>query len=90
MPKQKRLTDKEKAEVITDYASGKGKTEIAQKFKLSVTAISKIPAFLSSDIISDHISLCRFMYSSFLPGFNFAFQAYFSINISKISLILVF
>lgn len=42
MPKQKRLTDKEKAEVIADYASGLSKTDIAQKFKVSVTAISKI------------------------------------------------
>lgn len=37
-----RLTDKEKAEVITDFAAGKSKTEIARKFGCSDTAISKI------------------------------------------------
>ncbi len=38
----KRLTDKERAEVVTDYASGKTKSEIARKFKVSPNAISKI------------------------------------------------
>ena len=42
MPKQRRLTDKEKAEVLTDYASGKTQEEIAKKFTISKTAISKI------------------------------------------------
>ncbi len=38
----KRLTDIEKAEVVTDFIAGKTKTEIAKKFSVSVTAISKI------------------------------------------------
>ena len=38
----KRLTDKQRAEVVTDYASGKTKSEIARKFKVSPNAISKI------------------------------------------------
>ena len=38
----KRLTDKERAEVVTDYASGNSKSEIARKFKFSPNAISKI------------------------------------------------
>lgn len=42
VPKQRRLTDKERAEVSMDYASGKRKSEIAKKFKISPTAISKI------------------------------------------------
>lgn len=37
-----RLTDKQKREVITDYASGKNITDIAKKFQVSHTAISKI------------------------------------------------
>lgn len=37
-----RLTDRQKTEVVTDYASGKSKTEIARKFGVSDTAISKI------------------------------------------------
>ena len=42
MPKQKRLTDKEKAEVITDYASGKTQKQIAEKLRISEAAVSKI------------------------------------------------
>lgn len=38
----KRLTDKERAEVVTDYASGKTKSDIARKFNVSPNAISKI------------------------------------------------
>lgn len=38
----KRLTEKERAEVVSDYASGKTKSEIARKFKVSPNAISKI------------------------------------------------
>ena len=38
----KRLTELEKAEVITDFTAGKTKTEIAKKFSVSITAISKI------------------------------------------------
>lgn len=37
-----RLTEKQKAEVITDYTAGKSQSEIARKFNVSVTAISKI------------------------------------------------
>lgn len=37
-----KLTEQERAEVVSDFASGKSKTEIARKFNLSVTAISKI------------------------------------------------
>lgn len=37
-----KLTDKEKREIITDYASGKSITDIAKKFQVSHTAISKI------------------------------------------------
>jgi len=37
-----RLTDKQKAEVITDFTAGKTKTDIAQKFNISITAVSKI------------------------------------------------
>ena len=36
------LTDKERTQVVTDYASGKSKTEIARKFGISDTAVSKI------------------------------------------------
>lgn len=47
----KRLTDKERAEVVSDYASGKTKSEIARKFKVSPNAISKILSnFKSSKI----------------------------------------
>ena len=38
----KRLTEKEKVEVITDFTAGKTKTAIAKKFNVSITAISKI------------------------------------------------
>lgn len=41
MPKQKRLTDKEKAEVLTDYAAGKTQEQIAKKFNISKMAVSK-------------------------------------------------
>lgn len=37
-----RLTDKQKAEVITDFAAGKNKSDIAKKFNISITAVSKI------------------------------------------------
>lgn len=37
-----RLTDKERAEVITDYASGKTQKEISKKLNVSVAAVSKI------------------------------------------------
>jgi predicted DNA-binding protein YlxM (UPF0122 family) len=37
-----RLSDNQKQEIVTDFASGKSKSEIARKFKVSVTAISKI------------------------------------------------
>lgn len=37
-----KLTDKDKAVVITDYAAGKSKSEIAKKFNVSITAVSKI------------------------------------------------
>ena len=37
-----RLTNKDKIEVIKDYAAGKSVTEIAEKFTVSKTAISKI------------------------------------------------
>lgn len=37
-----RLTDKQKSNVITEYVSGKSQSEIARKFKVSPTAISKI------------------------------------------------
>ena len=37
-----RLTDKQKAEVIKDLAAGKSKSNIARKFNISVTAVSKI------------------------------------------------
>ena len=37
-----RLTDKEKAEVITDFTAGKNKSDIAKKFNISITAVSKI------------------------------------------------
>lgn len=43
-----RLTDKQKAEVATDYAAGKSKTEIARKFGVSDVAISKILKKLQS------------------------------------------
>ena len=36
-----RLTDKQKSEIITEYVSGKSQSEIARKFKVSPTAISK-------------------------------------------------
>ncbi len=38
----KRLTDIEKAQIITDFTAGKTRTEIAKKFSVSITAISKI------------------------------------------------
>ena len=37
-----RLTDRQKAEVVTDFAAGKSQNEIAKKFKVSQAAISKI------------------------------------------------
>ena len=37
-----RLTDKQKAEVVTDFRAFKSKSEIAKKFNISVTAVSKI------------------------------------------------
>ena len=37
-----RLTDKQKAEVVTDFAAGKSKTDIARKFGISDVAVSKI------------------------------------------------
>lgn len=37
-----RLTDREKQGIITDFATGKTKSEIAKKFNCSVTAVSKI------------------------------------------------
>ena len=37
-----RLTDRERKEVITDYVSGKTQAEIAKKFNISDTAVSKI------------------------------------------------
>lgn len=51
-----RLTDKQKREVITDYASGKNITDIAKKFQVSHTAISKIlknaPSFKVDEKVS--------------------------------------
>ena len=38
----KHLTDKQRAEVITDFAGGKTKSDIARKFNVSPNAISKI------------------------------------------------
>lgn len=38
----KRLTDKEKAEVVADFLAGISKSDIAKKFQVSHTAISKI------------------------------------------------
>lgn len=38
----KRLTTEQKAEVITDFAAGKTKSDIARKFNVSPNAISKI------------------------------------------------
>ena len=40
--KMPRLTPKQKSEILTDYVSGKSQSEIARKFKVSVTTISKI------------------------------------------------
>ena len=37
-----RLTDAQKQEIVTDFASGKSKSELAKKFNVSITAISKI------------------------------------------------
>ena len=37
-----RLTDKQKAEVIKEFAAEKSKSDIARKFNISVTAVSKI------------------------------------------------
>lgn len=37
-----KLTDKQKKEIITEYVSGKSQNEIAKKFQVSHTAISKI------------------------------------------------
>lgn len=37
-----RLTDKEKAAIVHEFAAGKNKTEIAKKFGVSDTAVSKI------------------------------------------------
>ena len=37
-----RLNPKQKSEILTDYVSGKSQSEIARKFKVSVTTISKI------------------------------------------------
>lgn len=37
-----RLTDREKQEIITEYATGKSKSAIARKFNCSVPAVSKI------------------------------------------------
>lgn len=37
-----KLSDNEKREIYTDFVSGKSKTEIAKKFNISVTAVSKI------------------------------------------------
>ena len=56
MPKQKRLTDKEKAEVITDYASGKSQQEIAEKFTISKTAVLPKNSIIARlQIISLHL-----------------------------------
>lgn len=38
----KRLTDKEKAEVVADFVAGMSKSDIAKKFQVTHTAISKI------------------------------------------------
>lgn len=37
-----RLNPKQKSEILTDYVSGKSQSEIARKFKVSATTISKI------------------------------------------------
>lgn len=37
-----RLSTAQKQEIVTDFASGKSKSEIARKFNVSITAISKI------------------------------------------------
>ncbi len=47
-----KLTDKDKAVIITDYAAGKTKSEIAKKFNVSITAVSKI---LKSDKSLDKV-----------------------------------
>lgn len=38
----KKLSESQVKEVVTDFASGKSKSDIARKFNVSVTAISKI------------------------------------------------
>jgi transposase-like protein len=48
-----RLSDNQKQEIVTDFASGKSKSEIARKFKVSVTAISKI---LNNSEVRDKLS----------------------------------
>lgn len=37
-----RLTPKQKTEILTEYVAGKSKSELARKFKVSATTISKI------------------------------------------------
>lgn len=37
-----RLTQKQKSEILTEYVAGKSKSELARKFQISHTAISKI------------------------------------------------
>ena len=44
----KRLTDKEKAEVVADFLAGMSKSDIAKKFQVSHTAISKILSKIES------------------------------------------
>ena len=52
----KRLTDTEKAEVVADFIAGLSKSDIAKKFQVSHTAISKIlekqESFKSDDKVS--------------------------------------
>ena len=51
-----RLIDEQKREVITDYASGKTITEIAKKFQVSHTAISKILKNAQSFKVDEKVS----------------------------------
>lgn len=48
MPKQRRLADKERRKVLTDYASGKRQQETAEKF--TVSNIAALDFFGRNDI----------------------------------------
>lgn len=51
----KHLTDEQRAEVITDFAGGKTKSDIARKFNLSPNAISKILNKFKSSKVDDKV-----------------------------------